>query len=209
MSGAQRYRFDGWILGTGTTEGTRLVVGHWPRSSLGPFTDVMVQRGDGTRLLLAPSDEIAAFVSATYTFDEVLVVPDVVVDRTVRTGPDGGAWMLSAGPLELTATVGRRPALGLLLAAVPSRLAVSPAWISVLHPIARATTGLRTRGSAGSGRTEWYGVTGLRTVTGGTASWAGAPLGELAPVRPPVTFGFASVPPGPSLARVVTTVAVP
>ena len=39
--------------------------------------------------------------------------------------------------------------------------------------------------------------------------WDGGPLGALAPVRPPVTFGFASVPPRPSVVRVTTTVHVP
>ena len=56
---AQRLRFDGWILGTGTASGTRVVVGHWPTSPLGPLSDVMVQRPDGTRVLLAPSQEAA------------------------------------------------------------------------------------------------------------------------------------------------------
>ncbi|OMQ14701.1 hypothetical protein A7K94_0214710, partial [Modestobacter sp. VKM Ac-2676] len=78
--GGERLRFDGWILGTGTTSGTRLVVGHWPRSPLGPVSDVMVERPDGHRILLAQTAELAAFVAATYTFDEVRVV-DVTVRR--------------------------------------------------------------------------------------------------------------------------------
>jgi hypothetical protein len=69
--------------------------------------------------------------------------------------------------------------------------------------------GLRTTGSAGQGRTEWYGVQDLRVVTGLTATWDGAPLGDLAPVRPPVTFGFGSVPARPGVVRVTTTVQVP
>ena len=49
----------------------------------------------------------------------------------------------------------------------------------------------------------------LHGVTSLDASWDGVPLGALAPVRPPVTFGFGSVPPRPSLARVTTTVQLP
>jgi hypothetical protein len=198
-----RLAFDGWILGTGTEAGTRVVLGHWPRSPLGPISDVMVQRPDGHRVLLAPSPAVAEFVASTYTFDEVRLV-DVRVTR-----PDTGRWELDAGPLHLTAREGRRPALGLLLHAVPARLAVAPAWIGVLDLPARLLTGLRTRGSAGNGRTEWYGVQDLHTLADGLASWDGEPLGGLTPVRPPVTFGFGSVPPGPAVVRVTTTVQVP
>ena len=74
---------------------------------------------------------------------------------------------------------------------------------------ARLLTGLRTTGSGGGGRTEWYGVQDLHAVTALDAWWDGEPLGALAPVRPPVTFGFGSVPPWPSVVRVTTTVQVP
>ncbi|NEK93178.1 hypothetical protein GCU67_03160 [Modestobacter muralis] len=198
-----RLRFDGWILGTGTTSGTRVVLGHWPRSPLGPFSDVMVQRPDGHRVLLAPTAEVAEFVGATYSFDEVRLV-EVAVDRS-----DPRAWTLTAGPLQLRATVGRRPALGRLLRLVPAPLARRPAWVGLIDAPARLLTGLRTRGSAGNGRTEWYGVQDLHRLATVTASWDGEPLGAVAPVQPPVTFGFGSVPPDPSVVRVTTTVQVP
>jgi hypothetical protein len=199
----QRLRFDGWILGLGTASGTRVVVGHWPRSPLGPVSDVMVQRPDGHRVLLAPSAEVAEFVGSTYTFDEVRLVP-VAVGR-----PDRGIWTVDAGPLQLRVSAGRRPALGRLLHTVPTTLARSPAWTGLIDLPARLTTGLRTRGSAGNGRTEWYGVQDLHRLTEVAATWDGAPLGALTPVRPPVTFGFGSVPPWPSVVRVTTTVQLP
>jgi hypothetical protein len=199
----ERLRFDGWILGLGTTSGTRVVVGHWPRSPLGAVSDVMVQRPDGHRVLLAPGAEVAEFVGSTYTFDEVRLVP-VTVDR-----PDGRTWTVDAGPLGLRVRTGPRPALGVLLHLVPATLARSPAWVGLLDLPARLTTGLRTRGSAGNGRTEWYGVQDLHGLAEGTATWEGTSLGMLAPVDPPVTFGFGSVPPGPSVVRVTTTVQLP
>jgi len=198
-----RLRFDGWILGTGTTSGTRLVVGHWPRSPLGPISDVMVQRPDGCRVLLAPGPEVAEFVGSTYTFDEVRLAP-VTVGR-----PDDATWTVDAGPLRLRLRTGPRPPLGWLLRAVPAPLARTPAWVGLLDLPARLTTGLRTKGSAGNGRTEWYGVQDLHGIAAVDADWAGEPLGGLAPVRPPVTFGFGSVPPWPSVVRVTTTVQVP
>ena len=199
---AHRERFDGWILGTGTTSGTRLVVGHWPRSPLGAVSDVMVERADGHRVLLAQTPQLADFVAATYTFDEVHVV-DVAVGRAADR------WTVQAGPLALQVRVGRRPALGWLLRAVPPPLARTPAWVGLLDRPAQLLTGLHTRGSAGNGRTEWYGVQDLHALVSATASWAGAPLGDLAPVDPPVRFGFGSVPPRPSVVRVTTTVEVP
>jgi hypothetical protein len=199
----QRLEFDGWILGLGTASGTRVVIGHWPRSPLGAVSDVMVQRPDGHRVLLAPSPQVADFVGSTYTFDEVRLVP-----VTVRR-PDDRTWTVDAGPLSLRVRAGRRPALGWLLHAVPPRLARRPAWVGLIDLPARLTTGLRTRGSAGNGRTEWYGVQDLHDLVCGEGTWDGAPLGALAPVRPPVTFGFGSVPAAPSVVRVTTTVQLP
>ncbi|WP_138733244.1 hypothetical protein [Modestobacter excelsi] len=198
-----RLTFDGWILGLGTVSGTRVVVGHWPRSPLGPISDVMVQRPGGSRVLLAPGPEVADFVGATYTFDEVRIVP-VTVAR-----PDDRTWSVQAGPLDLRTRTGPRPVLGRLLHAVPARLARRPAWIGLLDLPARVTTGLRTTGSAGNGRTEWYGVQDLHALVEVDARWDGEPLGALTPVRPPVTFGFGSVPPRPSVVRVTTTVQLP
>jgi hypothetical protein len=199
---ATRLRFDGWILGVGTGSGTRIVVGHWPRSPFGPFSDVMVQRPDGRRLLLAPAPEPADFVGSTYAFDEVMLVP-VVVDR-----PDEATWTVAAGPLAMRLRTGGRPVLGRLLRTVPAPLARATPWVSLLDGPARLAR-LRTRGSAGTGRTEWYGVRDLHEVVDMSASWSGRPLGPLAPVRPPVTFGFGSVPPRPAVVRVTTTVATP
>jgi hypothetical protein len=198
-----RLRFDGWILGVGTTSGFRVVVGHWPRSPLGAFSDVMVQGPDGHRVLLAPSPEVADVVAGTYTFDEVRLV-DVAVGR-----PTAVTWTVVAGPLSLRLRTGRRTALGWVLRAVPRRLATQPAWVGLLDRPARLMAGLRTRGSAGNGRTEWYGVQDLHAVTGLAGSWQGASLGAVAPVRPPVTFGFGSVPPRPGVVRVTTTVQLP
>ena len=65
------HRFHGQIAGVGSASGIRIVVGRWPHSPFGPFADAMVERPDGRRFLLAPTDQIAEFVSSTYEFDEV------------------------------------------------------------------------------------------------------------------------------------------
>ncbi|GIJ49018.1 hypothetical protein Val02_59040 [Virgisporangium aliadipatigenens] len=198
-----RVRFDGWIAGVGTAGGTRLVLGHWPRSPFGPVSDVMAERPDGTRVLLAPTRAVADFIADTYTFDEVRVVP-------VDVSRDGPQWSVRAGPLRLAFRAGRRGALGLLLRAVPPFLAGRPWWVGAVDLPARLLLrGVRTRGSAGNGRREWYGARDLRRIDAATASWEGRALGSLTGIDPPVRFGFGSTPAFAALVRVTTTVEVP
>ncbi|MFE9251347.1 hypothetical protein [Streptomyces sp. NPDC007088] len=197
-----RLLFDGWIAGVGTTSGTRLVLGHWPRSPFGPFSDVMVQDADGRRTLFAPSQRVAEFVAATYTFDRVRVVP-VAVDVA------GARWSVTAGPLRLWLTVGRRTPLGRLLCVVPARLARSRRWARLCDGPARLLPGVRTLGSAGAGRREWYGARDLHSLRSVRAELDGRDLGAPGPLSPPVTFGFGSAPRTPALVRVCSTVELP
>ena len=193
-------RFHGRIAGFGTGSGVRIVVGMWPRSPLGGFADVMVERPDGHRILLAPSQAVADFVGSTYQFDEVRIVQvDYArANREIR---------IAAGPLALRFTIGRISALGRLLRLVPRGLATRPGWLRVIDPVARVLVpGARTAGSAGQGRREYYGVTSARAITGLTASWDGDDLGALARLHPPVTFGFGSAPASPHIVEVTTTI---
>lgn len=192
--------FDGWIAGIGTAAGLRCVVGHWTSSPLGSFTDVMVEQPDGHRLLLAPTAEVAEFVGTTYRFDETRIGP-VIATR------HGDHWTVTAAPLSCEFTVGPRPPLGHLLRAVPRRLAVAPRWISAIDLIARRVLpGVRTRGSAGGGRNEYYAALDLHRITAADVGWDGVDQGGLAEVHPPVRFGFGSTPRMPSLARMHTLV---
>ena len=188
------------IAGVGTESGTRVVVGHWPVSPMGSFSDVMVETATGHRVLLAPSEAIAEFVATTYEFDEVRVEP---VDVTV----DGPRWDVRSPSLILRLRVGRPTAVGLLLRLVPRRLATSPAWCALTDPVARVLLrGVRTRGSARDGRREYYGATGTRSVVSASGSFDGAVLGALRYVDPPCRFGFSSTPKRPGVTTLVTTV---
>ncbi|MET9959831.1 hypothetical protein ABZ128_12345 [Streptomyces sp. NPDC006326] len=195
----ERLTFDGWIAAVGTESGTRVVVGHWPCSPLGPFSDVMLERVDGQRILLAPSARIAECVADIYHFDEVRTVP-VGVHRCDRV------WDVAAGPLVLRFRTGGRGALGLALRAVPPALARRPAWAALAAGPARLLPGVRTRGSSRRGYRQWYAARDLRPITDAAASFGGVDLGPLAPVVPPVRFGFGSAPATPALVRVVSTV---
>lgn len=196
-------RFRGRILGAGSTSGLRLVIGDWTCSPLGAFTDVMVATAQGRRILLAPDEAVAQYVSATYTFDEVRVCPVTLVDA-----PDG--WRLAAGPLSCQIGIGHRTSLGWLLRPVPERVGGSRAFARLCDPVARRLLpGVRTVGSAGGGRREYYGAHDQHRLTSLDGTWQGADLGALAPVFPAPRFGFSSTPAAPSLTRVTTTVARP
>lgn len=198
----RRLVFRGAIAGVGTTEGTRLVIGNWPDSPLGPFADAMVQRPDGHRVLLAPSAEAAEFVAATYQFDETRI-------ESVEISATDAAWRVRTTSLRLDLGVGGRTWLGRGLRLVPRRLAEAPAWCSLTDPFARVLLrGVRTRGDTGD-RREWYGATDHRRVLSLAGRLDGTDLGGLAPVDPPTTFGFSSTPRGPSVTTVATTVELP
>ncbi len=205
---ARRWRFRGHIAGLGTAEGTRLVLGTWPRSPFGAFADVMVERADGHRVLLAPDPEVASFVAGTYRFDEVRQVP-VTVRRPPHATPGdpSGRWRVSAGPLRAEFTVGGRTGLGRLLRRQPPGISLSRAWALAVGPVARLVLpGVRTLGTAGGGRREWYAARDEHRITAARAWWDGTDLGNLRPVSPPPAFGFSSTPARPSLVRVVSTV---
>ncbi|MEU4245517.1 hypothetical protein [Actinoplanes sp. NPDC026619] len=197
-----RMRFDGWIAGLGTASGTRLVLGHWPVSPFGPVSDVMIEHADGRRELLAPTAEFGRFVAETYSFGEVRTAP-------IKVGRSGPVWVVEAGPLTLRLTTGGRGPLGLLLRAVPPPLARQLPWVRLIDRPARLLPGVRTYGTAGNNRREWYAVQDLHRITAATAMLDGTDLGRLTEVHPPVRFGFGSTPRTPALARVTTTVELP
>lgn len=198
--GRLRERFTGRIAGVGSTSGVRVVVGRWDDSPWGGFADVMVEDASGHRVLLAPDERVRDFVAATYSFDEQVLEPVTVADTA-----DG--WQVTTPSLSLRLTVGGRTPLGAALALVPARVATSPAWCGVVDPVARVVLrGVRTRGTAGGDRREWYGATSVVGVTAIQGEWRGTDLGTLAPVDPPCRFGFSSTPERPSVTSVVTTI---
>lgn len=199
--------FDGAIAGLGTESGTRLVAGLWPVSPYGPIADVMIERPDGHRMLIAPSREVGEFIGGTYQFDEVRIEP-----TRLRIEPGAGAttWSVTASSLVLAFDVDRRTALGQLLSLVPRPLARARWWCAAIDPVARRVlSGVRTVGTAGGGRREYYAALDEHRVRGVRATLDGADLGALRPVIPPVRFGFGSTPAHPSLVRVTTRVELP
>ncbi|MCU1594242.1 MAG: hypothetical protein JWO12_1634 [Frankiales bacterium] len=195
-----RLRFSGSIAGIGTTSGRRVVVGHWPVSPFGAFTDCMVEDLAGHRTLLAPTQQVAELVSGTYVFDEVRVVE-------MHASVTEQRWSIAAGPLEVRLTPGPRTPLGWLLRAVPGPVAGAPLFAAAVDPLARRVLrGVRTRVTAREGDREWYGARDQRAIVAATVRWDGQSCGDLQDVVPPVRFGPGSTPPRPSVVDLVSTV---
>jgi len=195
-----RWVFDGHIAGFGSAAGVRFVIGVWAESPLGSFSDVMAQRADGERVLLAPDREIAEFVAATYHFD-------LIRTGAVTSELSDGALVVSAPGLDIAVTIGGPAPIDRLLRWVPARIATSPLWLRAIDPVAaRVMPGVRTAGAAAAGRREYYGVRRSHRIRGVDGTFDGRDLGGLAPLRPPVTFGFSSAPASPQVVRVTTTI---
>ena len=202
--GSTRERYHGQIAGVGSTSGVRIVVGSWFATPIGPFADAMVERADGHRVLLAPDSAVRGVIEATYVFDEVRLEPVTV---QVGRSADGPRWVVTTPSLRLAIGLGGRRPLGVLLRAVPGRVATSTTWAALVDPVATfVLDGVRTRGTAREGRREWYGATDLQAVTSIEGTFDGVDLGRLAPVEPPCRFGFSSTPREPGVTSVVTTI---
>lgn len=198
-----RLVFTGHIAGFGTGAGVRFVVGSWLESPFGHFADVMVESSDGERTLLAPNTDVAEFVSATYAFDTI-ELGEVAVEHTT----DG--FRVSAPGLEVAGALGGAAPFDWLLRWMPAQLASSPTWLTAINPVAtRLVPGVRTAGSAGNGRREYYGVRRSRRIVSVDGTFRGSALSGLAALDPPVRFGFSSAPAVPQLVSVTTTIDLP
>jgi hypothetical protein len=195
-----RLAFTGHIAGAGTRSGLRIVVGAWDESPFGAFTDVMLQTADDERVLLAPDETIADFVSSTYRFDRV---------ELGEVSAALGAQQLTviAGSFEARIDIGGPAPIDRLLRLVPRRLATLPRWLRAVDPVAaRIVSGVHTYGTAGNGRVEYYGVRRSRRIIAIDGHHRGVSFGGLAPLRPRVSFGFSSAPASPQIVSVTTTI---
>ncbi len=195
-----RRAFTGHIAGAGAGSGLRIVIGSWEQSPFGAFTDVMLQTADDERVLLAPDHTVAEFVASTYSFDRV-EVGEVCADL----GRDH--LSVSTETFAARVSIGGPAPIDRLLRLVPQPLATSPRWLRAIDPIAsRLERGVHTFGTAGNDRVEYYGVRRSRRITAIDGQYRGLSFGGLAPLSPPVSFGFSSAPSAPQIVAVTTTI---
>ncbi len=147
----------------------------------------------GERSLVAATQDVADFVSAVYAFDRVVVAPITVHED--RRGLDVDVPDLG---FHLHLVAGR----GWPIPAPRRR----PRWLTryVEAPGARRLLGVNAYGVSPTGVREWYQASWYRPLTAARASLAGADLGPLRPLDPPVRFGFSEPPRRPSLVEVTT-----
>ncbi len=179
----------GSIWSAGFASGDRVVVGHWDESPIGPLVDVMWARPDGERVLLVPTPAAGAFVTAVYRFDRVEVVD-------VEAHSDGARLHVGAGALSLFLEAGG----GWRLPFGRHRAPWFTRWVE--GAVAAPLLGVRTYGVSPRGVHQWYRADEYRRLAHGRAEVAGADLGPLGPLEPPVRFGFSEPPRRPSAVRV-------
>lgn len=153
------------------------------------MNDVMWAQPDGRRVLLAPSEAVAAFVTAVYRFDHV----DIGAVE-VETTPDG--LRVDAGCLRMTVTAGR-------WWPIPLTFLRTPAVTRYIEgPIARAVMGVHTYGITPSGVHEWYQADSYRSLVTGSASRDRHDLGPMGPLEPSLGVGVSEPPRRPSIVGV-------
>lgn len=184
----RRWELAGRIAGTGFASGDRVVVGHWDRSPVGPFVDLMWAEPDGRRVLVVPDERAAAFVTAVYGFDAVEVV------ATMAAAWDGRRLTVDAGRRRVELVAGRG-------VPIPGP---RPAWLTrhVEGPVARALLGVRTYGVSPTGVREWYRASRWSPLRAAEAAVDGRSCGPMGPVSPACGFGFSEPPRRPSLTAV-------
>jgi hypothetical protein len=188
----------GLIASSGFASGDRVVVGHWPHSPIGPFTDVMWAEPDGSRVLYVPPGPARAFVTAIYDFDRVVEVPLRAATRRL------------AGSLALSVVAGERRIVMVAGRGVPFP-APRPTAVTrrIEGPVARRLLAVETYGRSPTGVREWYQAERWRPLRLARARVGGRDLGAAAPVWPPVGVGFSEPPRRPSLVEVRTVLEPP
>tara|TARA_Y100000588_G_scaffold271042_1_gene286728 strand:+ start:1038 stop:1622 length:585 start_codon:yes stop_codon:yes gene_type:complete len=178
--------FDGRISSCGFSSGNRIVVGDWKKSPLGPFTNVMWAKPDGTRVLLSPSEEHADYVSALYNFEEVHVVP-IQVNRQRR-----GVEIVAD---SLNVSFEWKRGFGIPFS--------RPKWIisTIEQWVAGAVFGTKTHGLTCNGLREWYCIYNLSSINHAKASYEGEDLGVVSKFEVDACFGFSEPPKKPSSVR--------
>lgn len=181
-----RVELEGVIASAGFASGDRVVLGLWDRGPLGGMCDVMWGRPDGTRVLLAPREDVAAFVTSVYRFDDVRVV-------AIRGTRDDRAIAVDAGPVRVRMAAG---------GGVP--FPPRPAWVTrwVEGPIARMLLGVETYGRSPTGVREWYRTRTYRPLRWASLRVDGVDAGTMGPVTPPLGVGFSEPPSRPAAVAV-------
>ena len=181
--------FTGRITSSGFQTGDRIVVGAWKTSPFGNFTDIMWAKSDGTRVLIAPTQEIADYVTAMYSFDEILL-------EDVDSIEDGRCLKVKCETMELDFQWNK----GFKIPFKRSLLFIATVELF----FAKLIFSTRTYGVTKNNRKEWYAIDRVSHITHATANISGKGVGRFKPMDEPCKFGFSEAPKKPSSCEVRT-----
>jgi hypothetical protein len=187
-------RIRGSISSAGFAGGNRFVVGHWERSPIGPFGDVMWGTPDGQRILLAGNQKVADFVTSIYNFDDVRI-------GDLQTESDGRVTTVEGLGLNLHLSGG-------IARVIPFSRPLSFTRF-VERPLAKFLMGVETFGTSSRGVSEWYQAKQWRWVKSGTAVLDGNNLGELSNFSQPIEVGFSEPPSKPAIVSLQVAIRFP
>lgn len=187
-------RIRGSISSAGFAGGNRFVVGHWERSPIGPFGDVMWGTPDGQRILLAGNQKVADFVTSIYNFDDVRI-------GDLQTESDGRVTTVEGLGLNLHLSGG-------IARVIPFSRPLSFTRF-VERPLAKFLMGVETFGTSSRGVSEWYQAKQWRWVKSGTAVLDGNNLGELSNFSQPIEVGFSEPPTKPAIVSLQVAIRFP
>lgn len=180
------HTLEGTISSVGFESGDRFVIGDWKTSPIGPMVDVMWVKPDGTRVLMAADEQIAAFVGAVYEFDET------IVDDSLQANEDG----FSSQRLNVSWKLGRS-------IKIPFRRLRTPGITKNIEgPIARVFLHVKTYGITKTDMFEWYQADRHTRITDATGTLDGGSLGRIHDLRPKLDVGFSEPPKKPSRVHV-------
>tara|TARA_X000001036_G_scaffold907_3_gene783 strand:- start:7718 stop:8362 length:645 start_codon:yes stop_codon:yes gene_type:complete len=179
--------FKGRVISSGFATGDMVVIGDWKNSPHGPFTNLMWAKPDGTRILIAPSQELGDFVSSLYSFEEVIVSP-MEINRTGKS-------------IEVSCDLG---SVSMEWGMTIPLLFPRPRWFiaNVEAFFARLLFGTKTHGTTRNGLKEWYHVRGLSRMKSVTLDLDGRTSNQMTGMAPSACFGFSNPPRMPLSVRV-------
>ncbi|MFL2696931.1 MAG: hypothetical protein ACJ0F6_00560 [Acidimicrobiales bacterium] len=187
-------RIRGSISSAGFAGGNRFVVGHWERSPIGPFGDVMWGTPDGQRILLAGNQEVADFVTSIYNFDDVRI-------GDLQTESDGRVTTVKGLGLNLHLSGG-------IARVIPFSRPLSFTRF-IERPLAKILMGVETFGTSSRGVSEWYQARKWRWVKDGSVSVDGISLGSPLEFSEPINVGFSEPPARPAIVSLQVAIKFP
>lgn len=186
-----RTAITGTISSVAFASGDQFVVGCWPQSPIGPFSDIMWLDAEDRRTLITASETAAEFITDIYSFDKVQV-------ESLETECDGAAMEARTADLHIRLSGGRSTKIPFTRPLAFTRY--------IEAPVARRLMGVEVYGLSPTGVREWYQATGWRWVRSAVAFREEQELGELAEFNRPMNVGFSNPPKRSALVSLQVTI---